>query len=378
MQGLGISRVTDITRMDTLGLPVFASIRPRGQVLNVHAGKGLLPAEAEIGALMEALEYAAAEPHRSAWTPRRMTVAALAAQWPPGVQWVDFAPELGQPTAPSDELSTVECERLRYGGRFQLPAELVFMPWEPADELRAFGWTSNGLASGNTPEEATLHALFEVLERDALSMQRARDESQWVRPESLPAPFCELATAWRSRGVHLAVRHLPNAFGLPCFEACLHETGGQHVNLASGSGLHLDREIALTRAICEAAQSRLSHIHGGREDITLFYAKYAPGQTQARCEQEAAAARRFFDTEHCIDLGGVPDVPTPKRTLATVLDDLLLRLAEAGFDVVFRHHFALDLGGLHVVKVIVPRCEQLEAYNRRMGPRLLARVVADG
>jgi ribosomal protein S12 methylthiotransferase accessory factor len=43
MPALGISRVTDITAMDRLGLPVFASIRPRGLALCVNAGKGMKP-----------------------------------------------------------------------------------------------------------------------------------------------------------------------------------------------------------------------------------------------------------------------------------------------------------------------------------------------
>ena len=56
MPALGISRVTDITRLDRLGLPVHASVRPRGRTLRVHAGKGMLVDEARVGALMEAVE----------------------------------------------------------------------------------------------------------------------------------------------------------------------------------------------------------------------------------------------------------------------------------------------------------------------------------
>ncbi len=377
MQVLGISRVTDITRLDTLGLPVFASVRPRGGVHRVHAGKGLLPLDAEVGALMEAVEYAAAEPERSRWTARPMTVAALLAQWPAGVGWLDFAPVLGQATAPGDTVTTVACERLGHRGTWPLPAELVFLPWQ-ADPKRAFGWSSTGLASGNTLEEATLHGLFEVLERDALSMHRARDLSQWVTPESLPAAFRRLAAGWRRRGVHLAVRCLPNDFGLPCFEACLHEPGGHHVNLAGGAGLHMHRGVALARAICEAAQSRLSHIHGGREDITHFYAKYGSSQASDRTAREAELLGSVFSTERSIALGQVPQVAARGASLADVLQQLLRRLARAGFGTVFRHHYALALGGLQVVKVIVPRCEQFEPRNRRMGPRLLARVVGRG
>src|SRR5579862_6644062 len=60
---LGISRVTDISRLDRVGVPVFASIRPGAQrgSLCVNAGKGLTAAEARVGAAMEAIEFAMAE-----------------------------------------------------------------------------------------------------------------------------------------------------------------------------------------------------------------------------------------------------------------------------------------------------------------------------
>src|ERR1700690_4612844 len=60
---LGISRVTDITRLDRVGIPVYASIRPSALPgsLCVNAGKGLRPIEAEVGAYMEAIEFALAE-----------------------------------------------------------------------------------------------------------------------------------------------------------------------------------------------------------------------------------------------------------------------------------------------------------------------------
>src|SRR5262249_43407266 len=66
-RNLGITRVTDITRLDCLGVPVFASIRPDAQPgsLCVNAGKGLTIDEARVGAYMEAIEYAFAEYNRA-------------------------------------------------------------------------------------------------------------------------------------------------------------------------------------------------------------------------------------------------------------------------------------------------------------------------
>ena len=50
-----------ITGLDTLGIPVFAAIRPMGRSLSTQQGKGLTPEAARISALMESLETFTAE-----------------------------------------------------------------------------------------------------------------------------------------------------------------------------------------------------------------------------------------------------------------------------------------------------------------------------
>jgi len=378
MPSFGISRVTDITRMDRLGLPVCVSVRPRSQALRVHAGKGLQASEARAGALMEAIEHAVAEPQRSEWSPVSLSVASLVEAFDQGLRLVDFAPKFGMPILPEQTITAVECENLGTRGSTLLPAELIFFPFNLDEPNAFFGSTTNGLASGNSLDEATLHALFEIMERDALAMNKPHDAAQWVDGDSLPEPFNAMARTWRGFGVDLSVRHIPNAFALPCFEAVLNERDSTSVNLAGGSGLHLDREIALARAVCEAAQSRLSHIHGGRDDITRFYSKYSGLSRASRADMEAAMMRKMFDETRRIDFAAVPHEPSKRHSLAAVLDDVLRRLSAAGFGSVFRHRFRVDLNGLHVVKVVVPKCENIEDQARRIGPRLLARITNDG
>lgn len=376
MPALGISRVTDITRMDRLGLPVFASVRPRGRALCVHAGKGVRALEAQVGALMEAVEYAAAEPGRSDWQRRTLRIDELAQEWAGELRMLDLAPRMGPQAPPGRRVDVVCCDDVAGGRPLPLPAELVFVPYEAAGAESLFGWSTNGLASGNTLGEATLHALLEVLERDALAMNAPLDASLWLDPEDLPEPFRALAQRWRRAGLALAVRLVPNDFGLPCFRALLHEEGEAFVDLAGGYGLHLDPQLALARAVCEAAQSRLSHIHGGRDDITRFYAKWADAATQAADVRDTPAWREAFDTRHRIAWADVPAVPFAGDSVDAVLGGLVERLRGLGFTKVLRHRFALDLGGLEVVKVVVPRCQEIDVPWRRMGRRLYERVLA--
>jgi ribosomal protein S12 methylthiotransferase accessory factor len=377
MPAFGISRVTDITRMDRLDLPVCASVRPRSLALRVHAGKGMRAPEARAGALMEAIEHAVAEPQRSEWSPVSLSVASLVAGFDEGLRFVDLAPKFGTPISPDQAITAVECEDLGTHRKILLPAELIFFPCTLDAPHALFGSTTNGLASGNSLDEATLHALFEIMERDALAMNKPRDAAQWVDIDSIPEPFATMARTWRRDGIDLNVRHIPNAFELPCFEAVLNEHESTSVNLAGGSGLHLDRDIALARAVCEAAQSRLSHIHGGRDDITRFYSKYTGLSRSCRAEMEAAMMRKMFDETRRVDFAAVPHEPSKRHSLTAVLGDVLRRLSEAGFGSVFRHRFRAELNGLHVVKVVVPKCENIEDQARRIGPRLMARITAD-
>ena len=368
MADLGISRVTDITRMDRLGLPVFASVRPRGQVLRVHAGKGIETAEAQVGALMEAVEYAVADPAATRWQGRSLSRQELARLWHGLLSWDDLPRRVDADWPAEAQVLTVVTEDLRTGQPVPLPAELVFFPFESAPQSAVFGSNTTGLASGNSVDEATLHGLLEVLERDALSMNKPRDCSLWLRLNSLPAPVRGLARRWQRLGVKLAVRYVPNDFGLPCFDATLFERDGAPIELAAGSGLHFDPQIALVRAVCEAAQSRLSSIHGGRDDLTRFYDQL--GDPAARAAAIAQQCSRRFNRRQSI---GFDEIAVPIRaykTLPATLRGLLRHLEQQGFSTVLRYQFERPLNGLAVVKVVVPRCEDVEHNSRRIGKRL--------
>jgi len=381
MAAFGVSRVTDITRMDSLGLPVYASVRPRGRALCVHAGKGLGADEARIGALMEALEFASAEPQRTPWAGRDLRIGDLLDDWDGAFTLADLAPRIGVPAGADRRLRAVRCDDVAGGAAAWLPAELVFLPFDEPHGPALFGWSSNGLASGNSLAEATLHGLLEVLERDALLMNLPKDRSCWVDPADYPAPFGLLCRRWRTLGVDLAVRQVPNDFGLPCFQALLaQDSRDQTVDLAEGSGLHLDAGIAFARAVCEAAQSRLSCIHGGRDDLDGFYARL-DAQGSARDVHQTLAYREAFDRRRRVRWTDVPTLPVDGDTVDTLLAQLLQRLRGLGFAKVLRHHFdvpELAAAGLQVVKITVPGCQEADEPLERAGRRLLALAAAHG
>lgn len=378
MLRLGVTQVFDATPLDHLGLPVFMSVRPGGSTIRVHSGKGMLPDDAHAGAWMEAVEYAACESGSKVCATERRTLSQLRQQWPPGLTPVDFAPRLGASVGRRTRLASVECEILGTRRSTFLPAELVLMPAPKQRAQGLFASSSNGLASGNTLSEATLHAILEVLERDTVALHTARDESQFVLKNSLPAPFSGLRLRWARRGVRLIVRHLPNAAGLPCFEAALHEPDvDPSMLLARGWGMHFDRQMALSRAICEAAQSRLAVILSQHPELSgsnEMAKRLAPG---ADPEKTAQLLTRLKRAAGEVRFEALPDLPCP--SISDALRQLLSRLAGAGLGPVFRKRLHLDgdssaLCGLHVVKVVVARSETANGKEPRIGSRLFARI----
>jgi ribosomal protein S12 methylthiotransferase accessory factor len=380
MPALGISRVTDITRLDRLGWPVFASVRPRGRVLAVHAGKGLCPVAARIGALMEALELAVAETDAARGPDTWLDWPALQRHWPLALEPAHFAPQLGADVQPGQHWPCLRADwidtdsaRVR---RAPVPAALLRLPAAGDAAVGPFPWSSNGLASGNSLTEATLHALLELLERDTLALHAAVDRSS--RLHGLPPPVAHAARAWALEGVELLVRALPNEFGLACVSALLVDHRGGAVNLARGSGLHPDRGIALLRAVSEAAQSRLSTVHGGRDDVVGFYDKYQRMSWSARRRREAAVADDWRCSGPAVAFEALPH--RSHRSVAQALREVRRRLARAGFPAILRHVMPWPPAvhrppPLAVVKLVVPGLEMLEPHNRRIGPRLRARLA---
>lgn len=370
---LGITRVTDTTRLDNVGVPVFASIRPgasRGS-LCVNAGKGLRFDEARVGAYMEAIEFAYAEYNRAGLEVVHVPAGSVYEGPARADSIVDFCPRLGM-EIPLDELmACVTATDIATGQSFLVPAELVFLPLPAqAGSSRYFGANSNGLASGNTVTEATIHALAEVIERDVCSFYTLDDISALVAPDSFPTALRPVIRKIRRGGLALYVRSVPNRFRMPFFTATVVD---QHridpVFINGGQGCHPRREVALTRAITEALQSRLSFIHGGRDDLTDAYDRYegwTAHQRSAQARRIIALAARSAPTMRFEDV--VAD-PAPAD-----LDGLLAALVAAIRRVhptrILRVTYTPATLPLQVVRVLVPGLEFFTLASRRVGRRL--------
>ncbi|MBP0932475.1 YcaO-like family protein [Streptomyces sp. KCTC 0041BP] len=262
----GITRLADLTGLDCIGLPVWTAIRPSALTLTTSQGKGATGLLAKLSAVMEAIELWHLE--------QPLPIAARG----PAAEVAPHCPVAALPMTvpyPDHTLRQMVWEWTSGTGLVSgldqlLPADLVRCrarrpEWSP-DLLRA---TSTGLACGNTRDEALLHALFEVVERDVLYREEA-DGGNWrtfIAPGTVEDPHArEVLDKLAAAGMSLEIAMVHGPYGLPVCVAYLWSEDLPGV--FAGGGCHSVPAIALTRALTEAAQSRLTAISGTRDDLT--------------------------------------------------------------------------------------------------------------
>ncbi len=250
----GVTRLARLTGLDRLGVEVVGAVRPFGHVLQVSQGKGRTLAQAQWSALGEAIELAAAEaPDVSALRFGRAPAGAL---WDVGTLSVAWAPGV----------------RLDDGRRCWVPAETVYCP--PAGTCW-FGpsiatWQSNGLGAHPTSKRAAVeHAVLELVERDALARVLPRGWTERLSCARLVVPP-SFARTFRANGVALFTFDLtPPRARLPVAGALLFDLESDVVPLTAGYACRRSWDEAVEAAVLEAAQSRLTEIHGAREDVLV-------------------------------------------------------------------------------------------------------------
>lgn len=349
----GITRCAEVTQLDVdLGMPVCMAIRPRGRVLQSSAGKGLTKAAAQVSALMEAVELDIAErPNEDRF--RYASQTELEAQ---GLR-VDALPEniIASKRHFSRHFRTywVEAEDLLQGGPVWVPAGAAYF-FEPTP-CRT---NTNGLASGNHRLEATLHGLYEVIERDAMAravrdgkLNIARDcdviDTASIEDPALARVIAKIEHA----ASKVVLLRLKCGLNVPTFWALLlnQQPFAAISTLSSGQGTHTDAVIAMSRAIGEAVQTRLTMIHGARDDIVSrrVYAAQMAGDNDIRDQ----AAYRFFDA---LDPSVRFDERRDESDFETALATILSLVQDAGHTRVYRVDLQCPVPAFSVVKIITP------------------------
>lgn len=264
MPEIGVVEVEDITHLDRLGIPVYSAARPGAKpgATRMHAGKGTMPVHAEVSAMMEAVERYSAEYRGEHMIHDTFEGMGLAKAVDPA----DLI--LPRPLENGERLHWTPSWDILNDEEIYIPSNAVFHPYDPVGMAhQLFRSDTNGLASGNVIEEAILHAIFEVIERDALSdAENARSLGKKIIIDR-DGPAKELLEIFESNGVKIHLWLIDGKTGVPTVAAGGDDTVTEDPSLlVMGSGTHLNPEIAVLRALTEVAQSRGSSLKGGRED----------------------------------------------------------------------------------------------------------------
>ena len=363
--GFGITRVARHTSLDRIGIPVWCAYTPNARSIVVAQGKGATDADARTSAVMEALERAVAcDPDIP------LLKASIADLTRRGLAF-HALPALvasGHDLLLADERAAwVEGQDIASGETVFVPRHAVVLD-RTIRESR-YWQSSDGLASGNTLEEAIFHGLMERVERDAHALWQLRPQAArqgtCVHPSAFDCPILhELERQIAAAGLTLRLFDATSDLGIPCFSAFLgpggtHLSGRlRHVDVTFGAGAHPLPRKAAVRAITESAQSRLTCISGARDDV--FPADYDRQLAESTRQLMMAepGVRRFADGPAC----------TPE----TLIDHLDVRRAGPMIAVRLSRP---DLP-FSVVKVLAPALENPEGNRRqRYGTRALRQAL---
>ncbi len=315
---VGITRVADVTRLDRLGIPVYQAVRPASLNLAVSQGKAVSEAGARVSAVMEAVEL---------WHAQDLDHLA---QVEMSVREMRYGNTIDDDTfhwrqdsrlAEALAIPWISAHSLHHADDAWLPRNMIELDFTlpPSMQPHMFYLTSNGVASGNCLEEALVHALCELIERHALFL----DHTQQRSVTAIDADSVECATVRgliarvHDAGMKLALYDATWELGVPV--AVAEMVAPDLPNVWRGSGCHPSPEVALSRAITEAAQSRLTYIAGSRDDLIPLAEQVDVARPFERFRPPAGERR--FDA--------IPDVST--SNVSDDLERVLERLAARAF-----------------------------------------------
>jgi ribosomal protein S12 methylthiotransferase accessory factor YcaO len=384
---IGVTKVADVTDLDRVGIPNFMTVRPHdlGPGISYYNGKGTTRADAHAGALMEAIERHAGERYdgpviASSHYNLRTEHAC--------VDPLEIHVPMVRNYSEHLMLEWVEGFDLMTRRPTFAPLNCVVAPYNSDSGLALFYTSTNGLASGNSRAEAVCHALCEVIERDATALAMARadvrsavaallaglgfDAALPAEPappislRGLPRRAAALVRKLQQAGLEVQLQNLTSTIGIPTIGCTIVDPQGPAVfNTHAGCGTHPDARIALTRALTEAAQSRLTGIQGGREDLPAFV---PPAGAPVETRHSDVQAISFDELASC-------QLPSVNEDVEFIIE----RMRQSGFDQVVVVDITRADVGIPVVRVIVPRAEVWTLYlahgdRASLGPRALQQI----
>lgn len=366
LRKIGVTRVTEITHLDRLGIPVYSAIRPGAAegAVSIYAGKGATKDQAKASAMMEAFERYSAEisevdklkfkstifnEENDAINPKELIL-------PPSSIEIE-----------ETKLDWVKAFEINDNQTYLVPANAVYHPYIPLNGMALFKSNTNGLASGNNLEEAIFHGIMEVIERDAWSIFEAKRKNKHdIDTENINNMLItDILEKFSKAGVEVRLIDLTADIDITTVAAVSDDTILKDPALLTlGVGTHLNPEIAVIRALTEVAQSRATQIHGTREDTSRAVFMRKAGYHRMKKINK----HWFSDPEKLINLSKIKD-KSGKSFKEDITTSINLIKKEGFNKILYSDLTRYDIQ-IPVARVLIPGLEVYSVDPERIGNRL--------
>ena len=365
----GITRIADITDLDRIGLPVYTAIRPTAEYggVSVYGGKGISKDHAKASAMMEGFERYSAERQDNDKTIISTVndidgncIDPKSLNLPKEFEKKDIG-EMNLEWSQVHDLITEE--------NYLIPTNAIYHPYTHENNVESlFKSNTNGLASGNVLDEAILHGIFEVIERDAWSIfELTHKNYSQINLDSIKSDTINvIIDKFTSKGINIKLMDLTADIKVPTIAASADDTVTKDAGLLTlGIGTHLDPEVAILRALTEVAQSRATQINGAREDtVRADFAREAGYERMKRINKYY-----FKQEEEQINLSDIEN-----KSTSSINEDLKIvkeELVSNEIKHVLYHDLTRPELDVNVVRVIIPEMELYAIDSSRAGYRFL-------
>jgi ribosomal protein S12 methylthiotransferase accessory factor len=366
---VGMMSFRNATEVDRIGIQVFTCdrIRPDGSMTS-HTGKGVSPIQAQVSITMEAIErycsefreeyltklvrgsYNRIKANHNVLDPREMVLSGLS----------DYDPDL--------EIHWTWGTDLSKGEEILVPACAVFHPFHE-DKALIINTHTNGIAAGNTIEEAVIHGLAEVVERDAWSIAQYTQyfhDAIFIEDDRENDFIIGIFKKFEDAGIEIVAKDLTTDVGIPVVAAFSRDLEYQTMETIDGLGAHLDPKVATVRALLEIATTR-----------ALFIQKYG---LEGMCDTAPLYLRDGEDENfrfYAYNQKGIKELEVGYS--ADIYDDIqsmLAKLRARGLARVIAVDLTRSDVDIPTVRMIVPGMETYCFDKTRVGARA-ANALAD-
>jgi ribosomal protein S12 methylthiotransferase accessory factor len=362
----------EATNVDRTGIPVFTCYRIRpDNSKTFHTGKGASKIQAQVSLTVESIErysseyrdeyrekllhgsFSALRKKCNVLDPRDLVLSPYSEYTPDSpIYWIR-----GHDIARDEEILVPACE--------------VFHPYD-LDEISVLHTHTNGLAAGNTMEEAVFHAMTEVIERDAWSIakyNRLDGDALYIEDAPENSFLLDIVGKFEQAEIHVVARDITSDIGVPVIAAFSRDLLHEDMTVIDGFGSHLDPRVAMARALMELATTRALFImKHGQEGLRETSLSYLDGRLEMEDFRFYASREKALAE---MEVGYSQDILEDIRTV-------LGKIRARGLDRTIVVDLSRKETGIPTVKVIIPGTETHCFDRGRRGDRLLRDVEKGG